>query len=53
MDVLTSGFYAIVCGVLAAFAPQGSTRLVRAVIGAGIGLVAAFTWPILHGLILR
>ena len=30
MDPLTSGFYAIVCGSLAAFAPQGSARWVRA-----------------------
>ncbi len=53
MDPLTSGFYAIVCGGLAAFAPQGATRLVRAAIGAGVGLVAAAAWPILHGLLLR
>jgi hypothetical protein len=53
MDVLTSGFYAIVCGALAAFAPQGSTRLVRALIGAAVGLVAAGAWPILHGVLLR
>ena len=53
MDPLTSGFYAIICGSLAAFAPQGATRLVRAAIGAGVGLVAAAAWPILHGLLLR
>jgi hypothetical protein len=53
MDVLTSGFYAIVCGALAAFAPQGSTRLLRGAIGAVVGLVAAGAWPLLHGLLLR
>ena len=53
MDVLTSTFYALVCGALAAFAPHGATRLVRAAIGAGVGLVAAAAWPILHGLLLR
>jgi hypothetical protein len=53
MDVLTSGFYAIVCGALAAFAPQGSTRPIRALIGAAVGLLAAGAWPVLHGLILR
>ena len=53
MDVLTSGFYAIVCGALAAFAPQGSTRIVRALIGGAVGLVAAGAWPILHGVLLR
>ena len=53
MDVLTSGFYAVVCGALAAFAPQGSTRIVRAAIGAGVGLVAAGAWPILHGILLK
>jgi hypothetical protein len=53
LDVLTSGFYAIVCGLLAAFAPQGSTRLIRALIGAAVGVVAAGAWPLLHGFILR
>ena len=53
MDVLTSAFYAVVCGALAAFAPQGATRLVRAAIGAAVGLVAAGAWPVLHGLLLR
>jgi hypothetical protein len=53
MDALTSGFYAIVCGSLAAFAPQGSTRLVRALIGIAVGIVAAAAWPTLHGLLLR
>ncbi len=41
MDPLTSGFYAVVCGSLAAFAPQGATRTVRAAIGAGVGLVCS------------
>ena len=53
MDPLTSGFYVIVCGALAAFAPQGATRIVRALIGAVVGLAAAAAWPTLHGLLLR
>ena len=53
MDPLTSGFYAVVSGALAAFPPQGAPRIVRAAIGAGVGLAAASAWPILHGLLLR
>lgn len=49
MDVLTTGFYAIVCGGLAAFVPQASTRVIRAAVGAGVGIVAAALWPTLHG----
>jgi hypothetical protein len=53
MDVLTSTFYALVCGGLAAFAPQGATRIVRGAIGVLVGLAAASLWPLLHGLLLR
>ena len=53
MDVLTAGFYAAVCGVLAAFAPQGSARWVRGLIGMAVGIVAAGAWPVLHGMLLR
>jgi hypothetical protein len=53
MDFLTTGFYAIVCGTLAAFAPQGTTRAIRAAIGAAVGVVTALLWPVLHGVLLR
>jgi hypothetical protein len=53
MDFLTSVFYAGICGGLAAFAPQGSARWVRALIGIAVGFVAAAAWPTLHGLLLR
>jgi hypothetical protein len=49
MDVLTTGFYAIVCGALAAFVPQANKRIIRAAIGAGVGIFAALLWPVLHG----
>jgi hypothetical protein len=48
MDFLTTGFYAIVCGTLAAFAPQGTTRAIRAAMGAAVGIAAALLWPVLH-----
>jgi hypothetical protein len=53
MDVLTSIFYAAVCGVLAAFSPEANSRAIRGLIGMGVGLVAAALWPVLHGMILR
>ena len=48
MDVLTTIFYAGVCGVLAAFVPQGNARAARAAIGAGVGVAAAVIWPVIH-----
>ena len=51
MDVLTSIFYAAVCGVLAALSPEASSRAIRGVIGMAVGLLAAGAWPILHGLL--
>ena len=53
MDILTSTFYAGICGVLAAFAPQGATRLVRGLIGVAVGIAAASAWPLLHGFLLK
>jgi hypothetical protein len=53
MDILTSIFYAAVCGVLAALSPEASSRPIRGLIGMAVGLLAAGAWPLLHGLILR
>jgi hypothetical protein len=53
VDILTSIFYAAVCGVLAALSPEASSRPIRGLIGMAVGLVAAGAWPILHGLILK
>jgi hypothetical protein len=50
MDTLTMIFYALVCGGLAALAPNFGSLAIRAVIGAVTGLVAAGVWPALHGI---
>jgi hypothetical protein len=50
MDATNLVFYAAVCGALAAFAPQDSARLVRAAIGAVVGLIAASALPYLKSL---
>ena len=52
MYVLTTIFYSGVCGVLAAFVPQGNARAVRAAIGAGVGIAAAAIWPVIHRLLM-
>ena len=44
-DITTSGFYAIICGVLAAVAPNYSSRMARAVAGILTGIVAANILP--------
>lgn len=53
MDVLTSIFYAGVCGALAAFTPEGNSRIARGLIGIAVGIAASVGWPLLHGLFLR
>jgi hypothetical protein len=35
-------FYALVCGTLAAYAPSFGSRTRRAMLGAAVGMVAAF-----------
>jgi hypothetical protein len=47
-DQLAIVFYAVVCGVLAAFAPAFGGRAMRAVIGAGVGLAAASILPLVR-----
>ncbi len=43
-------WYAAICGLLAAFAPQLGGRIVRLSIGAGVGIVAATVLPIIKGM---
>ena len=52
MDVLTTIFYAGVCGVLAAFVPQANARAIRAAIGAAVGIAATVIWPVIHRLLI-
>ncbi len=50
MDPITVAFYAIICGLLSAFAPPGWAKLARFAMGAVVGIVAASTLPFLQGL---
>ncbi len=43
-------WYAAICGILAAFAPQIGGRVVRLTIGAVVGIVAASVLPIIKGI---
>ncbi|SEW40790.1 hypothetical protein SAMN04488515_2743 [Cognatiyoonia koreensis] len=47
MDVIALAFYACVCGLLSAFAPQLSTFYVRLGVGAVVGIVAATVLPLI------
>jgi hypothetical protein len=51
MDATNLVFYAAVCGTLAAFAPQGRGRPVRAAIGIVVGLLAASALPYFKSLL--
>ena len=51
MDVITISFYAAVCGVLGWAGPMLGRPLVRLVIGAVVGVVAASILPTLRGMI--
>lgn len=44
-------WYAVVCGALAAFAPQFGGRVVRLSVGAIVGIVAATILPAVRGMI--
>ena len=44
-------WYAVVCGALAAFAPQFGGRIVRLSVGAIVGIVAATILPAFRGMI--
>jgi len=42
------GFYALVCGLLSGFVPQGIGRILRFGLGAVVGIVAAGALPALR-----
>ena len=44
-------WYAAICGLLAAFAPQIGGRVVRLSIGAVVGIIAATILPTVRGMI--
>lgn len=46
MDGSAILFYAIICGGLALFSPALHTPVLRATIGAVVGIIAAFLYPI-------
>lgn len=43
-------WYAVVCGALAAFAPQFGGRIVRLSVGAVVGIIAASALPAIKGM---
>lgn len=49
MDVLSLVFYALICGLLAVFAPNLGSRAMRMGVGAVIGIAAAAILPVLRG----
>ncbi|MDJ1015838.1 MAG: hypothetical protein QNJ35_04925 [Paracoccaceae bacterium] len=51
MDPIALVFYAVVCGLLSAFAPNFGGRMQRLGIGAAVGVAAAAFLPVLRGMI--
>jgi hypothetical protein len=51
MDLKSMVFYALVCGVLAAFSPSIGNRNKRLIFGSVIGLLAALAMPTIRSLI--
>ncbi|MEL6642806.1 MAG: hypothetical protein AAFQ79_02635 [Pseudomonadota bacterium] len=51
MDPISLVFYAVVCGLLSLFAPNLGGYLPRLLIGAGVGVLAAFALPMIRGVI--
>ena len=49
MDPVNLAFYGLVCGTLAAFSPSLGSRVMRAVVGVVVGLIAAGLLPVLRG----
>lgn len=49
MDPITLAFYALVCAILSAAAPNLGNRAARLAIGAVVGVVAASVLPLLRG----
>jgi len=48
MDTTALAFYATICGVLAFAAPTLGAPFLRLLIGAGVGVAAAATLPLLR-----
>lgn len=51
MDPVSMAFYALVCGVLGVVLPPSLSRIVRFAVGAGVGIAAAATLPVVRALI--
>ncbi|SOE08459.1 hypothetical protein SAMN05877838_0179 [Hoeflea halophila] len=50
IDATAVAWYAVICGVLSALAPSFGGRLVRVMIGAVVGIVAATVLPVIRGM---
>lgn len=48
MDPINLTYYALVCGGLAAYAPNLSNTVMRAVVGLSLGGVSAALLPVVH-----
>ena len=51
IDPVNMVFYAAVCGILAAVAPQDKSRLIRALFGGFVGIFASSVLPYLKVLL--
>ncbi|MEM9975972.1 MAG: hypothetical protein AAF771_17485 [Pseudomonadota bacterium] len=51
MDIVALVFYAAVCALLGVFAPRFGNVGLRLIVGAGIGILAAFALPFLRALV--
>jgi hypothetical protein len=51
MDPVNLTYYAVVCGGLAAYSPTLANRIVRLVMGFGVGALSAFLLPTVHRLL--
>jgi len=51
MDWMTAGYYAVVCGILASVVPPGIRLIVRFVVGACVGIVAAGVLPMVQSVV--
>ncbi|MEW9615324.1 hypothetical protein AB3G45_15980 [Shinella sp. S4-D37] len=48
MDPVNLTYYAVVCGGLAAYSPTLTNRIVRLVLGFGVGALSATLLPVVH-----
>jgi hypothetical protein len=48
MDPVNLTYYAVVCGGLAAYSPSVANRILRMVVGLGVGGLSASLLPIVH-----